>query len=110
MNTQPATSHTHGDWRDRASARAAMLKSFDEQADNIRTCVHWLSGHNVDILAVDLRRGRHRPYVTVAATTLLHSLLQDDCATVERKQQGAGVVYTWAAVRFGCLIRWQESA
>jgi len=110
MNTQPSVSHAHGDWRDRAAARAAMLKEFDEQADNIRTCVHWLSGHGVDIVAVDLRRGRQRPTVTVAAGPLLHSLFQDDCATVEREQQGGRVVYTWAAVRFGCSIRWQEGA
>ena len=108
--SQHALSHSHGDWRDRAAARAAMLKSFDAQADNIRTCVHWLSGHGVDILAVDLRRGRHRPYIAVAASSLLHRLLKDDCATVERKQQGDEVVYTWAAVRFGCSIRWQEAA
>lgn len=106
----PASQSLHRDWRDAAAGRLAMLADFDRQADNIKTCVHWLTGHGVSIVAVDLRRGRHQPHIEIAASPLLHSLFGDDCATVERRQDGNRIVYTWAAVRFGCALRWEESA
>ena len=61
-------------------------------------------------LRYSLRRNRRPPHIQVAAATLLHRLFGEDCATVERRQDGDSLVYTWAATRFDCAIRWEEFA
>ncbi|MGB4227742.1 MAG: hypothetical protein WBJ68_14060 [Candidatus Dechloromonas phosphoritropha] len=107
MTTAKALYH---DWRDLSATRYAMLAEFDKQAEDIRKCVHWLTAQDVAILAIDLRRNRRQPHIQVAAATLLHRLFGEDCATVERRQDGDSLVYTWAATRFDCAIRWEEFA
>lgn len=96
-----------GDGQD--GARAAALEDFDRQLENLRACVHWLIASGVAILDADLRRGRARPVVTVAASPYLPVLFQADCANVGRRQEGSLVLFTWQAVRFGIVIKWEEA-
>lgn len=88
--------------------RHAALAVIDEHLDNLKRCIHWLIEHAVVVLAVDMRHGRARPRITVAASPRLYVMCQDDCANIGRRQDGALTVYTWAARRFGCDLRWEE--
>lgn len=107
-----AHSHIHSDWRSGESARAAALAEVDTHIDNLRACLHWLIAAGISVLDADLRRGRHKPRITVAASPLLYTLLKDDCASSGRSQPpGSALVYiTWVAVRYECEIHWQEVA
>lgn len=90
-------------------AREAALAEFDRQLENLRACVHWLIAAGVAILDADLRRGRARPVVTVAASPYLPVLFQADCANTGRRQEGSLTIFTWQAVRFGIVVKWEEA-
>lgn len=109
MSTVQAVSHNHTDWRGAESIRAAALAEFDVHLDNLKACVHWLIAQGVSIIDADLRRGRFKPRITVAASPLLHALFKDDAATVQRRACGDETLFTWAAVRYECEIRWEAA-
>ena len=109
MQVNQAVSSNHADWRTRESARAAVCEDFDRHLDNLRACVHWLIAQGVSIIDADLRRGRFKPRITVVASPLLHVLFKDDAATVQRRACGDETLYTWAAVRYECEIRWEAA-
>lgn len=88
--------------------RAATLTEIDRHLDNLKRCIHWLIAQGIAIVAADLRRGRHQPYLTVAPSPWLHAVFGKDAATVQRRQEGAIEIVTWQANRHGCVIRWQE--
>ena len=88
--------------------RRAALAVIDEHLDNLKRCIHWLIEHAITVLAVDMRHGRARPQITVAASPRLYVLCKDDCANIGRRQDGALTIYAWAARRFGCDLRWEE--
>ncbi|MGE5621488.1 MAG: hypothetical protein ACM3VY_00530 [Candidatus Bathyarchaeota archaeon] len=88
--------------------RQAALEAFDAHLDNLKRCIHWLVAKGVAVLDVDMKRGRARPVVTVAAAPLLHILVRDDCANVGRRQEGALTHFAWQAVRFDITIVWEE--
>lgn len=90
------------------SARRALLDEIDEHLANLKRCIHWLVHSGVPVISVDMRRGRAMPMVTVAPSPLLHSLFKDDSATIGRRQEGALTIFSWAANRHGCAIRWEE--
>ena len=109
MTTAQTVSNTHADWRTRESARTAVCEDFDRHLDNLKACVHWLIAHGVSIIDADLRRGRFKPRISVVASPLLHVLFKDDCATVQRRACGDETLFTWAAVRYECEIRWEAA-
>lgn len=90
------------------NTRAAALAEIDSHIANLRACVHWLIAAGVAIVDADLKRGRNKPRITCAASPYLYMLFGDDCANVERKRTGGVEVFTWAATRYGCEIRWEE--
>ena len=110
MNTAVSSSRHHSEWRSSEAARSAAIADIDAHIGNLQACVHWLIASGIAIIAADLRRGRFRPRITVAASPYLHVLLKDDAS-------GAGqhwdpllgrIVYDWVAVRYQCEIRWEE--
>lgn len=110
MIAQAAVSHTHADWRGSEAARAAALADIDAHIGNLKACVHWLIGAGIAIISADLRRGRHKPRITVVASPLLHILLKDDATGAGQhwdKTLGRPV-FDWVAVRYGCEIRWED--
>lgn len=88
--------------------RAVALAEIDSHLDNLKRCIHWMVASGIVILGVDMRRGRHSPTIEVAPSPWLHILFREDCANVGRRQEGALTIYTWAASRHGCAIRWEE--
>lgn len=92
----------------REALREAALADFDRHLDNLKRCVHWLIVQGVTVLDADLKRGRARPHLTVAASPYLYMLFKNDCANVGRRQDGALTRYTWQAVRFEITVQWEE--
>lgn len=90
--------------------RAAMLLEIDGHIDNLKRCVHWLVEQGFAVLSVDMQRGRAKPRIRVAPAPRLHTLLNEDCANVGRRQDGAHTFYLWTAIRYGCDILWEEVA
>lgn len=94
----------------RPSRRAAALAEIDGHIDNLRLCVHWLISAGVFIVGADLKRGRHRPEITVGASPYLYMLLKDDCSAGQHWDTDLGrTVYDYVAVRYGCKIKWSEA-
>lgn len=90
------------------ASREAVLAEFDRHLDNLKRCVHWLIAQGVAVIDVDLKRGRARPIVEVAASPYLQTLFKGDCANVGRRQEGVITRYRWQAVRFAIAIVWDE--
>ena len=110
MNTAVSSARHHSEWRVSEAARSAAILDIDAHIDNLKACVHWLIANGIGIIAADLRRGRFKPRITVAASPYLHVLLKDDAS-------GAGqhwdpllgrIVYDWVVVRYQREIRWEE--
>lgn len=108
MNNAAAL-HTHADWRAGESARAAALADIDAHLGNLKACVHWLIDNGIAIVGADMRRGRHKPRITVADSPRLYILLKDDAASAgQHWDKTAGCpLHDWVAVRYGCEIRWE---
>lgn len=109
MPAVQTVSQNHADWRTRESARAAVCEDFDRHLDNLKACVHFLIANGITTISTEVRRSRFRPRITVVASPLLHALFKDDCATVQRRACGEETLYTWAAVRYECEIRWESA-
>lgn len=108
MNVLPQTAPRLCRDDGKAAERQAILDAFDRHMDNLKRCVHWLIAQGIGVLDVDLKRGRARPIVKVAAAPLLHILFKDDCANVGRQQKGALTYFAWQAVRFDITIAREE--
>lgn len=89
--------------------RAEALAEIDRHIENLKNCVHYLVEQDITVIAVDMRRRKTRPQISVAPTPRLHILFGDDCANIGRRNDGALTIYPWIATRFGCDIRWEET-
>lgn len=88
--------------------RAQALAEIDDHLDNLKRCIHWLVAQGVSIIDVEMSRGRHLPYIKVAASPWLHTLFLGDCAATQRLQEGDLAVTTWKSNRYGCVVLWEE--
>lgn len=110
MNTAVAHARHHSEWRVSEAARAAALLDIDAHIGNLQAAVHWLIANGIAIISADLRRGRFKPRITVAASPLLYLLFKDDAASSGQHwdQMAGRIVYDWVGVRYGCEIRWED--
>ena len=110
MNTAVSSARHHSEWRVSEAARSAAILDIDAHIDNLKACVHWLIANGIGIIAADLRRGRFKPRIIVAASPALRILLKDDAASAgQHWDQFAGrIVYDWVAIRYQCEVRWEE--
>ena len=84
------------------------LLAIDAHINNLKRCLLWLTETGVPIISVNLCRGRARPEITVAGGPRLRILLGRDCANVKRRCDGMLTFYGWVALRYECLLKWEE--
>ena len=94
--------------RETGTPAAARFAAIEQGITSLRACAHWLDATRIRVLDVHFRRADYRPEITVEASPRLRILLGDDCANHRRGCDCRGTFYGWIAVRYGCLLRWEE--
>ena len=93
------------------SPREAAMTSATRLITNLLRCVLYLIKHGVFVTGFagcKTAAGDDRITVTVAASPFLYKLFASECAWQKRRQEGALVIFTWFAVRYGIRIEWEE--
>lgn len=112
MHTHPSTPRLcRADGQE--TLRAAALAEIDQHLKNLKMCVHWLVEAGINVQDVEMKKGVDLPQILVAASPWLFVLFKDDYTfagqqPVDRNRPGAGKICRWMAIRYGCVVKWEE--
>lgn len=92
------------------SPRDAAMSNATRIISNLLRCILWLIRHGIYVTGFKGRKDASGDSitVTVAASPYLFKLFSGECAWQQRRQEGALVIFTWFAIRYGCRIEWEE--